>query len=197
MADTVERRRARVNRRPPARPPGPIERGLYLVARARLQRVAEEVPPVSVERFAADHGVTLPDWVDAEARAVEVRFGAIGLRRRGYAGFYAPTGRGRLAKWGRRPHIVLNVALRCEPREVRAEVFLHELAHIIAGLGEHHGPRWAALAQALGIQNASRRGGTLAIALAPSDASAYERANLTDAPLAEGRGEPAQGNLFA
>ena len=190
MGDTLERRRTRVNRRLSAS----IERGLYCRARARLQRIADEMPPVSVEKFAADHGVALPDWVDASTRAVEVRFGAIGLQRRGYAGFYERVGRGR---YSARKHIVLSVVLRCEPRDVRVKTFLHELAHIIAGPGEHHGPRWVELAHALGIANASRRGGTLSIPLGSADTSAYDRANISDDPLAQDPSVPRQSELFA
>ena len=153
-----------------------IERALYRRARARLQRIADEVPPVSAERFAADHGVTLPEQVDAETRAVEVRFGAIGLRRRGYAGFWERSSDGR---YRRRRHIVLNVALRCDPPGPRARTFLHELAHIIAGPGEHHGPRWKEIAASLGIGNPGPNE-TLAITLGPGNTSAYDRETLTD-----------------
>ncbi len=164
-----------------------INRALWRIAQPRLRRLAAEVPPVSVEKFAADHGVRLPDWVDPETRAVEVRFAAIGLRRRGYAAFFERVGR---SHYRARKHIVLSLALRAEPCELRVKTFLHELAHIIAGPGENHGPRWRDLAQALGIANPSARGGTLAVPLGRGDTSAYDRADLSGEP------ELKQGELF-
>jgi predicted SprT family Zn-dependent metalloprotease len=62
------------------------------------------------------------------------------------------------ARFRRRPEdkvllpytIQLNVCLRTEGPEATKKTFLHELAHVIAGHGEGHGPRWKAICRQLG-----------------------------------------------